>query len=59
VRRPALRNTSTKSAPWYIVPADDKDVRDWLVSRVIADALEKLDLRYPPADPAVLEIRID
>jgi PPK2 family polyphosphate:nucleotide phosphotransferase len=55
----ALRHTSTEWAPWYIVPADDNDVRDWLVSRTIADALENLDLRYPPADPAVLKIRID
>ena len=55
----ALRHTSTKWAPWYIVPADDNDVRDWLVSRTIADALEKLDLRYPPADPAVLKVRIE
>ncbi|MDP9202096.1 MAG: polyphosphate kinase 2 family protein [Gemmatimonadota bacterium] len=55
----AIRRTSTKRAPWYIVPADDKDVRDWLVARTIADALEKLDLKYPPADPSVLGIRID
>jgi PPK2 family polyphosphate:nucleotide phosphotransferase len=55
----ALKHTSTKWAPWYIVPADDNDVRDWLVSRTIADALEKLDLRYPPADPAVLAIDFD
>jgi hypothetical protein len=34
-------------------------VRDWLVARTIADALEKLDLRYPPADPAVLKIHFD
>jgi len=55
----ALRHTSTKRAPWYIVPADDNDVRDWLVARRIADTLEKLDLRYPRADPAVLGIHFD
>ncbi|HEV7596571.1 MAG TPA: polyphosphate kinase 2 family protein, partial [Gemmatimonadaceae bacterium] len=55
----ALRHTSTKWAPWYVVPADDKDVRDWLVARTIADALDKLDLRYPPADPAVLSLEFD
>jgi PPK2 family polyphosphate:nucleotide phosphotransferase len=54
-----LRHTSTKAAPWYIVPADDKDVRNLLISRTIADALEKLDLRYPAADPAVLGIDIE
>ena len=55
----ALKHTSTKWAPWYIVPADDNDVRDWLVARTIANALDKLDLRYPPADPAVLSIEIE
>ena len=54
-----LRHTSTKSAPWYVVPADDNDVRDWLVARTIADAMEKLDLKYPPADPAVLKVKFD
>ena len=52
----ALRHTSTKRVPWYIVPADDNDVRNWLIARTIADTLEKLDLRYPPADPAVLAL---
>ena len=55
----AIEHTSTKSAPWYIVPADDKDVRNWLIARTIADALEELDLRYPPADPSVLGIHFD
>jgi PPK2 family polyphosphate:nucleotide phosphotransferase len=55
----ALKHTSTKWAPWYIVPADDKDVRDWLVAHTIADALEKLDLRYPAADSSVLGLRFD
>jgi PPK2 family polyphosphate:nucleotide phosphotransferase len=55
----AIRHTTTKAAPWYIVPADDKDIRDWLVARTIADALEKLDLKYPPADPAVLGMHIE
>ena len=54
-----LAHTSTKEAPWYIVPADDKGVRNFLIARTIADALEDLDLRYPPADPAVLKIKID
>jgi PPK2 family polyphosphate:nucleotide phosphotransferase len=55
----ALRHTSTKRAPWYIVPADDNDVRDWLIARTIADALEKLDLGYPRADPAVLAMDVE
>jgi PPK2 family polyphosphate:nucleotide phosphotransferase len=53
-----LAETSTRSAPWFVVPADDKGVRDWLVARTIADALERLDLRYPPADPSLLRLKI-
>ena len=36
-----LAHTSTKWAPWYVVPADDKDVRDWLVARAIADCMDE------------------
>jgi PPK2 family polyphosphate:nucleotide phosphotransferase len=53
-----LAKTSTKWAPWYIVPADDKDVRNWLVARTIADTMEKLRLRYPPPDPKIVGIEI-
>ena len=55
----ALKHTGTKRAPWYIVPADDKDVRDWLIARTIADALDDLELRYPPADPSVRGIHFE
>ncbi len=57
--RGVLANTSTKCAPWYIVPADDKDVRNWLIARTIADRLSKLRLRYPLADPSLLKLAIE
>ena len=53
-----LSKTSTKVAPWYIVPADDKDVRNLLIARTIADRLATLRLRYPPADPLILGLEI-
>ena len=56
--RGILSNTSTKAAPWYIVPADDKDVRNLLIARTIADRLATLRLRYPPGDPAILGVKI-
>jgi PPK2 family polyphosphate:nucleotide phosphotransferase len=56
--RDALRATSTKWAPWYVVPADDKKVRNWLIAQLIADALGKLDLRYPPPDPSIEGLEI-
>ncbi|MEO8562895.1 MAG: PPK2 family polyphosphate kinase [bacterium] len=57
--RGILARTSTDWAPWYIVPADDKDLRDLLVARTIADALDGLDLRYPKADPAIVGLTIE
>ena len=44
----ALRRCSTEDAPWYVVPADHKWFRNWVVSDTIVRALEKLDLHYPP-----------
>ncbi len=43
----ALSNTSTAFAPWYIVPADRKWYRDLVVSSVLVEVMEKMDLRYP------------
>jgi len=45
-----LRATSTELAPWYIVPADDKENARLIVSQIILDTLEALKLRYPEAD---------
>ena len=56
--RDALSACSKRHAPWYVVPSDDKDVRNWLVARTIADTLDGLDLRYPPATPAVRSLEI-
>lgn len=52
--RDAIRRCSTRWAPWYVVPADDKKVRNYLVARTVADTLESLKLRWPKGDPAVL-----
>ena len=39
--------TSTDHAPWFIVPADDKDSARLIVSRIVLDALGDLNLAYP------------
>jgi PPK2 family polyphosphate:nucleotide phosphotransferase len=49
-----LRRTSTREAPWYLVPADDKKVRNYFVTGIVVRALQRLKLRYPDADPNVL-----
>ena len=45
-----LSKTSTKWAPWHIVPANKKWYRDFVVGSVVIDALEKLDMKYPEVD---------
>jgi PPK2 family polyphosphate:nucleotide phosphotransferase len=44
-----LSATSTRDTPWYVVPADDKENARLIVSRVILDTLEALDMTYPKA----------
>jgi PPK2 family polyphosphate:nucleotide phosphotransferase len=56
--RDALRKCSTKWAPWYVVPSDDKQMRNLLITDVIIDRMKRLKSRYPKADPAALEVRI-
>jgi len=45
-----LEATSTKRSPWYVVPADDKPNARLIVSRIVVDALKKLDMAYPQLD---------
>lgn len=42
-----LKETSTEWAPWYVIPADNKDVMRAIVSRIIVDRLDELDLEFP------------
>jgi PPK2 family polyphosphate:nucleotide phosphotransferase len=44
----ALTRCSTPWAPWYVVPADHKWFRNWVISDTIVRTLETLKLKYPP-----------
>jgi len=50
-----IRNTATKEAPWYVVPADNKWFTRLVVAAAIIDALASLDLHYPKVDEKKLE----
>ncbi len=50
-----IRNTSTPSAPWYVVPADHKWFARVVIGSAIVTALERLDLKFPHVDAAALE----
>jgi PPK2 family polyphosphate:nucleotide phosphotransferase len=43
----AITRCSTRWAPWYVIPADDKDYRNWAVSKILTEALEDMDPQYP------------
>lgn len=43
----AISATSTKKAPWYVVPADNKHVARAIVAEIITRAIGRLDLEYP------------
>ena len=46
-----LGATSTDEAPWYVVPADDKENTRLIVSQVILDTLDDLKMSYPQTTP--------
>ncbi|HXG54274.1 MAG TPA: polyphosphate kinase 2 family protein [Vicinamibacterales bacterium] len=46
----ALGATSTRTAPWYVIPADNKWFTRLAVAEVIIETLESLDLHFPPLD---------
>lgn len=45
-----LGATSTSNAPWYVIPADDKENSRLIISQIILDTLEDLNMTYPHAD---------
>jgi PPK2 family polyphosphate:nucleotide phosphotransferase len=54
----AIAATSTAAAPWYVVPADRKWLRDVVVAEIVAQALEQMDPKLPPDDPAVAGLEV-
>ncbi len=55
----AIGRTSTEAAPWYVVPANRKWYRNLVVASVIVEALESLQMRYPPPAEGLDQVRID
>lgn len=45
-----LSGTSTKIAPWYVVPADDKENARLIISQIILDTFKTLNMHYPKTD---------
>lgn len=54
----ALSRTSTESAPWYVIPANRKWYRNLVISEILVQTLEGLEMTFPeaPADIASMSI---
>jgi PPK2 family polyphosphate:nucleotide phosphotransferase len=53
----ALTLTSTKRAPWYVIPANHKWFRNLAVSQIIADTMDEMGLKLPPTRVDIADIR--
>ena len=50
-----IRNTATKAAPWYVVPADNKWFTRVVVAAAVIEALDSLNLKYPKVSESKLK----
>ena len=50
-----IRHTATKTAPWHVVPADNKWFTRLVIAATIVDRLERLDPKFPPVDDKALK----
>ena len=50
----AINHTSKEHAPWFIIPADDKEMARYIVAKIIWEEMQKLtDIKEPELDPEV------
>jgi PPK2 family polyphosphate:nucleotide phosphotransferase len=52
----ALSKTSSKDAPWYVIPANHKWFRNLAISQIIADTMDEMGLKLPPTRVDLKEI---
>lgn len=55
----ALRKCSTDRAPWYVIPADKKWFRNYVVAELIVDALDRMKLKYPAPTVDISKVVLD
>ncbi len=54
-----LSKTSTNWAPWFIIPANRKWYRDYLIANILVDTLKSLDLKFPTPIKDINSIKIE
>jgi PPK2 family polyphosphate:nucleotide phosphotransferase len=55
----AISRTSTRHAPWHVIPADKRWYRNWAVATILVEVLEGLDLTWPAPTDDLSQIVID
>ena len=55
----ALHRCSTKWAPWYVIPANKKWFRNYLVAELVVQALDRMRLKYPPPSVDISKVVLD
>jgi len=53
----AIARTSTKRAPWYVIPSDHKWFRNLAISQIVADTMDDMGLKLPPPRVDLADIR--
>jgi hypothetical protein len=53
----ALARTSTKRAPWFVIPANHKWFRNLAISQIVADTMDEMGLKLPPPRVDLAAIR--
>lgn len=57
--RVMLERTSTDHAPWYVIPADRKWFRNLLISEILVDTLEGLQMAFPEAEDDLTDLTVE
>lgn len=52
-----LSKTSTREAPWYIIPANRNWYRNWLIASILVSTLKSLKMKFPPAEENIDQFR--
>jgi PPK2 family polyphosphate:nucleotide phosphotransferase len=55
----AIAATDTDHAPWYVIPANSKTHRNLLISTLLLEILQDLNLSFPKPDPALSKVKVE
>ncbi len=54
----AITRCNTEDAPWYIIPSNHKWFRNFAVSRILVDTLERLNMKFPKATVDISQVKL-